>query len=520
MKHEKISIKWRVFTYLLVFTGILLVVLWLIQICYLDLFYTMIKSREAEQVTSAVAGILTSDEEEKDTLIHEIAAKNNMAVYVTDTQGTEICSAEYIVNSRLTDMPAEQVLYYYEQAKEHGGIFKIEYEGGINPEFWDETMQKPEDTAEDTVRWEMKEPPESATEEETETGEDGYGFHGFLQKRGQERIKSVIYVKIVECGDQEEILMVNTQLTPVDATVNTLRIELVWITVIMILLSLGIALLISRQISKSLIRINESAKALAKGNFDVRFDGKDYREVAELSDTLNATAKELGKNESLRRELIANVSHDLRTPLTMIIAYAEVMRDLPGENTPENVQVVIDEAGSLTNLVNDMLDMSKLQAGVMEKNDTVYNLTESIESVLERYNKLKEQDGYSIHFEYDRKVLVKADEYKIYQVIYNLINNAVNYTGKDKTVWVRQKIYDDKVRIEVTDSGEGIAKEALPYVWDRYYKVDKTHKRAVMGTGLGLSIVKNILELHHAGYGVESEPGCGSTFWFELQIEK
>ena len=204
----------------------------------------------------------------------------------------------------------------------------------------------------------------------------------------------------------------------------------------------------------------------------------------------------------------------------MIIAYAEVMRDLPGENTPENVQVVIDEAGRLTNLVNDMLDMSKLQAGVMEKNDTVYNLTESIESVLERYNKLKEQDGYCIHFEYDGKVQVKADEYKIYQVIYNLINNAINYPGKDKTVWVRQKISGDKVRIEVTDSGDGIAKEALPYVWDRYYKVDKTHKRAVMGTGLGLSIVKNILELHHAGYGVVSEPGCGSTFWFELKIER
>ena len=130
MKHEKISIKWRVFTYLLVFTGILLVVLWLIQICYLDSFYTMIKSREAEQVTSAVANILTSDEDDKDTLIHDIAAKNNMAVYVTNTDGDEICSAEYIVNSRLADMPSEQVQYYYEQAKEHGGIFKIEYEAG------------------------------------------------------------------------------------------------------------------------------------------------------------------------------------------------------------------------------------------------------------------------------------------------------------------------------------------------------------------------------------------------------
>ena len=152
----------------------------------------------------------------------------------------------------------------------------------------------------------------------------------------------------------------------------------------------------------------------------------------------------------------------------------------------------------------------------MEKNDTVYNLTESIESVLERYNKLKEQDGYCIHFEYDGKVQVKADEYNIYQVIYNLINNAINYTGKDKTVWVRQKISGDKVRIEVTDSGDGIAKEALPYVWDRYYKVDKTHKRAVMGTGLGLSIVKEIIQAHGENIDVISTEGVGTEFIFSL----
>lgn len=154
----------------------------------------------------------------------------------------------------------------------------------------------------------------------------------------------------------------------------------------------------------------------------------------------------------------------------------------------------------------------------MVKNAEVYNLTQSIQSVFERYNKLKEQDGYTIEF--DREAQVEADEYKIFQVIYNLINNAINYTGKNKTVWVRQKVIGEKVRIEVTDSGEGIAPEALPYVWERYYKVDKTHKRAVMGTGLGLSIVKNILELHNADYGVESEVGQGSTFWFELEIQK
>lgn len=490
MKHEKISIKWKIFLYLLAFTGILLIVLWLIQICYLDTFYKMIKIREAERLTSEVIAVLQSDSAQIGEQIDALAAQKNMTVFVADVDGNAVYSAEYITTSRLETMPPELVKWFYEQAKTNGGTAKIEFEGGFNKAFEEEEKQPMPD----------------------------FGAAGFMQNRGQERIESVIYVNIIKLDGEEQVLMVNTQLTPVNATVNTLRIELVWITVIMIGLSLGIALLLSRQVSKSLIRINESAKEMARGNFAIRFEGKDYREVAELSNTLNATAMELDKNERLRRELIANVSHDLRTPLTMIIAYAEVMRDLPGENTPENVQVVIDEAQRLTNLVNDMLDISKLQAGVMEKQISLYNLTESIQSVFERYNKLKEQEGYTISFSYDRAVLVEADEYKIFQVIYNLVNNAIHYTGEDKQIWVRQRVTDDYVRIEVTDSGVGIAPKDLPYVWDRYYKVDKTHKRAVMGTGLGLSIVKNILQLHDARYGVESRVGEGSTFWFELKI--
>lgn len=543
MKHEKISIKWKIFFYLLVFTGILLTVLWLVQICYLDKFYKKIKSQEALELTSEVIAVLQSDSQNIEEQIDALAAQNNMIVFVTDTDGNTIYSAEYIPNSRLCEMPQEMIQKLYEDARSRGGSTKLEFEGDIGKN----DFQNPQDVmspdaadatgagntldAADGTRAGAENAPDAAADaagaENAPDAADGaeqeaVGMpveNGFMQNHGQERIESVIYVNVVSIDGSERILFVNAQLTPVDATVNTLRAELVWITVIMIVLSLGIALLISRKVSRSLIGLNASAKEMAGGNFDVHFDGTDYREVAELSDTLNMTARELGKSERLRRELIANVSHDLRTPLTMIIAYAEVMRDLPGENSPENVQVVIDEAERLTNLVNDMLDISKLQAGVLEKNATIYNLTESIQSVFARYNKLKEQDGYKIDFSYDQMVMVEADEYKIFQVIYNLVNNAINYTGDDKQIWVRQIVREDGyVRIEVTDSGEGIAPEALPYVWDRYYKVDKTHKRAVMGTGLGLSIVKNILELHDARYGVESEVGKGSTFWFELKV--
>ena len=174
----------------------------------------------------------------------------------------------------------------------------------------------------------------------------------------------------------------------------------------------------------------------------------------------------------------------------------------------------------MTELVNDLLDISKLQAGVQKLERKEYNLTESIKSVMKRYAKLVVQQGYDITFEYrEPEVWVEADEYKIYQVLYNLVNNAVNYTGEDRKVIVRQIVKESSVRIEVTDTGEGIAPEQLNHVWDRYYKIDKNHKRAVMGTGLGLSIVKNILQLHDAPFGVITEIGKGSIFWFELKLK-
>lgn len=502
MRREKISMKWKVFFYLLGFTVVLLVILWLFQICYLDTFYKIIKNKEAENAMAIMETILQTDSDQISEDIDALAAKYNLSILVADTEGSLQYSAEYIPNSRMDMLSKEIFQQYYEQAQQNGGQAKIEFEGNRNL-----TMPKEEAAA--------PQPPEEGIQE----GESQIPPRAddFL-KRGQEQMESAVYVSIVETDTRTLVILLDSMLTPVDATVTTLKTQMVWISGIMLLLSLLISFLISRKITRPIVKINESAKELARGDYNVSFAGKDYREIAELSDTLNYATRELEKTENLRRELIANVSHDLRTPLTMIIAYAEVMRDLPGENTPENIQVVIEEAERLTNLVNDMLDLSKLQSGVMEKKAEIYNLTESIQRVLQRYNKLVEQDGYNIVFEYDQEVFVLADEFKIFQVIYNLINNAINYTGADKKIIVRQLRSDETVRIEVEDSGVGIKPQELPYVWDRYYKVDKTHRRAVAGTGIGLSIVKNILILHQARYGVESRPGCGSTFWFQLEL--
>lgn len=487
MKREQKSIKWKIFGYLLLFTLIMLLFLWFFQILYLDTFYRNIKTRDAKKAMDETAEIL-KDGSNVEERIEALAMEKNISLLVMDTQGNTLYCSEYMGASRLENMLLEERLFYYQKAEEQGGNAEI--------------TSLPMEQKEEKIKEELPKPPEDSSEKE---------------RRDRNGMESVIYVQIAEADGEEQVILLNTLLTPVEATVQTLQIQLIWITGILVVLALLLAILMSRRVSKSIIRVNDSAKKLAKGDYTVTFDGKDYREIAELSDTLNYAARELNKTEEFRRELLANVSHDLRTPLTMIIAYAEIMQDLPGENSPENIQVIIDEAKHLTNLVNDMLDLSKLQAGVLEKHAERFNLTKSVESVLERYHKLKEQEGYQITFTYGEEVEVEADEFKICQVIYNLVNNALNYTGEDRRVMVRQKTQGDSVRIEVEDTGEGIRTEDIPYVWDRYYKVDKTHKRAVSGTGLGLSIVKNILELHEAEFGVESHTGEGSVFWFVLK---
>lgn len=328
----------------------------------------------------------------------------------------------------------------------------------------------------------------------------------------------VVRLDIIGTEGDDILVVQHAKLAPTEVLVKTVEMQVILTGLLLVVFSIALAIVLSRFITKPIVKINQAAKSLANGKYDVEFSGDNYREISELSDTLNYAANELSKNDALQRELVSNVSHDLRTPLTMIRGYSELMRDFPEENTPENFQIIIDEATRLSDLVNSMLDLSKIQSGVRVPERTLYCITDAIKTVLERYEKLIVQEKYKIEFLYEKDAFVFADSDMILQVIYNFINNAVNYTGDDKYVRVEQFVGDGRVRISITDTGDGISEENIPYIWDRYYKIDKVHRRAQVGSGLGLSIVKGILEAHGASYGVTSEVGSGSTFWFELEL--
>jgi signal transduction histidine kinase len=224
----------------------------------------------------------------------------------------------------------------------------------------------------------------------------------------------------------------------------------------------------------------------------------------------------------MQKELIANVSHDFKTPLTMIKAYASMIMEISGdipEKRNKHVQVIVDEADRLSSLVGDVLDLSKIRSGITAFEKRTFDVSAYLYEILSRFEYLKEMQEYTFETEIEDGLYTCADKGKIGQVLYNLIGNAVNYTGEDKKIYVQLKRIEENVfRFSVTDTGEGIKPEELPDIWDRYYRSREVHKRPVKGTGLGLSIVKTVLQIHGFVFGVESKEGEGSTFYVDFPL--
>lgn len=297
--------------------------------------------------------------------------------------------------------------------------------------------------------------------------------------------------------------------------------QLMYICAIGIFIAVIMSVFLSNKITEPITKITKKAKKLGSGNTEVSFDESGIKEIDELSQTLTQAQKEMVKTDELRRDLMANVSHDLKTPLTMIKAYAEMIRDISykdHDKMNEHLGIIVDETDRLTVLVNDILDLSRMQSSADTLSIEKFDLAIEIKAIVKRYEIIKETEKYTINVEIPDEIIIKADKKKLNQVIYNLINNAINYTGADKTVTVRVTKHKKYYLVEIIDTGKGIKESEIPYIWNKYYKNEKNHQRNVVSTGLGLSIVKEILELHDYEYGVKSELKKGSTFYFKIKI--
>ena len=488
---QSIGIRTKMYAIIVVFIVCVLISIWFLQVGMLSFFYQNTKFSELEDSANTIYDALGMDTE-VDDVAQGLSDDYALDVWVMRMRGTEV---EWMVKHSSTGVPALAMLsqeldVLYAKAVANGGIYMAtvpidQFSLGSSFKVLKDNLGERDEFP-------------GITSYDTPIG--------------------TLYIRVESVEGVEYMVLQFANLTPLQTTMNLLRNQFTFIGFAMLLIALVLVAFISKMITKPFLQMTEAAKRLAEGNYDVAFTGHGYREINELAQTLNYASCELAKTDNLQKELISNISHDLRTPLTMIKGYGEVMRDIPGENTSENVQVIIDETTRLSELVNDMLDLSRIQSGTRALQYQCFNITEVIRDTLLRYEKLRMQDGYDIDFVVDRDAYVLADRGMILQVIYNLINNAINYTGDDKKVVVRQECTDRSVKISIIDTGMGIEPEHLTEIWQRYYRLDKVHKRATVGTGLGLSIVKEALEAHSALYGVESAVGEGATFWFELSL--
>ncbi len=509
------GIRAKVYLYLMLFSLALLVILWLFQIVFLEGIYRAQRVRQVEQTAEALAEAGTVDDLRRTA--RRLAVRNDVSVLLLNEDQEKLLSLEGTRFSMIHRFSDAQLKAWSEAARESGRAVTRQFDtddlfltfsnpfnmnpGGEAPagQPAEAESRPPEDDGQGTARRER-----DAVREEA-------------------RARSLILAQPVPIrdGDGQDIactLLLYTQITPIASTVQTLRTELIFITLAVIAGALGLAYVISNHVSRPIIETSRAARALSRASYTRPKHADDYREIAELNTTLEKAADELGKVEQLQHELIANISHDLRTPLTMIGGYAEAMRDIPDETTPENMQIIIDETARLSSLVSELLDFSRMQTGAVRMDPAPFDLTEETAAIVSRVGGMTAKDGYTVLFEPAEHVTVTADAARISQVIYNLLGNALTYTGEDKRVSVSQTVRGRAVRIGIHDSGKGIPEAEIPLIWNRYYRTQDSHRRAVIGSGLGLNIVRTIPEQHAAPYGVDSREGEGSTFWFELPL--
>lgn len=479
-KNNTNTLTFKLWLYFFSFAISLFLILWFMQVIFLQSYYSSMKKGEVVKLAEKIE----AEYKRGDFLdfLDDIAYKNASNIYIYNSQ--------------------EQLIY-----TSVGSLNQNGQVGGQNGGQNGNISQSPSRFINIDASVVLKKIKESSSEKISETLE--------LNKP---KTELYVYGELIEGTDEYLVMVVS--IDPIDATTSVLKSQLVYVTIIALLISSIISIFISRRLSRPILKITQSAKKLSKGCYDIEFEKGGYAEVDELADTLNAATKELGNTDKVRKELIANVSHDLRTPLTMIKAYSEMIRDLSGNDKikrEEHLKVIIDETDRLSRLVDDMMDLSKIESGLISLNKTRFNINEIVENIVNGFKILNQDKNSEFKITVPKEAFVMADKTKIEQVIYNLMINAVNHTGKNKKIEAKVTTFGKRIKVQIKDNGVGIAKENLPNIWTRYYKVDKTYKRTTTGSGLGLSIVKNILEKHNSNYGVESDVGKGSVFYFDLE---
>ncbi|MEH7642773.1 ATP-binding protein [Bacillus pumilus] len=297
---------------------------------------------------------------------------------------------------------------------------------------------------------------------------------------------------------------------------------------VQIRLTLGISILLillliffigyksSNKVVRTINQMKEIAMEMESGDFSKRMAvTKNGDELNQLSRSFNKLSSTLEKVEQHRREFLANVSHELRTPLSYMKGYAEGIEEGIIDQK-KGMHIIQDEAARLSRLVHDLLDLAQLEGDSYPLTMEPIVFAQLIHDVLDQMAFIANQKGIYLKRTLDEDCIVYGDSDRLQQVVRNLLDNAIHYTPSGKSVSIELLVHQHKAELRVTDEGNGIPKEDLPHVSERFYRVNKARTRKDGGSGLGLAIVYQIMKKHHGTFDIQSEPGCGTTAIIQL----
>ena len=303
--------------------------------------------------------------------------------------------------------------------------------------------------------------------------------------------------------------------TLLESMIKTIVISSLWLSLAMLVV---VYFITDRQISP-LREMSKAAREFAAGRYDSRITVSGTDEVAELAEAFNSMADSMQRSDETRRMFLANVSHDLRTPMTTISGFVDSIKDgvIPEDKVPYYLGVISSEVKRLSRLVSSLLDITKIQAGERKFVMTPFDICEMAREIIISSDQRLEEKKLDVVFEAgEDNMYVNADHDAIYQVMYNLCDNAIKFSREGGEYRITIKHDGSKVLFEIFNEGEGIAEQDLPYVFDRFYKSDKSRGLDKTGVGLGLYISRTIIEQHGEKIHVESEHGKWCRFYFTL----
>jgi two-component system sensor histidine kinase BaeS len=322
-------------------------------------------------------------------------------------------------------------------------------------------------------------------------------------------------------ADYFSLLMEEYHINPIDAHhmfIHTVHRYLLWASIGALVLAAVLSYLLTRKVLKPLYQMTETARLISGGNYSARVGSSSHDEIGELAAAFDNMARSLDRIERLRRDMVSDVAHELRTPLTNIRGYLEALQDGIVPPSRETYELLSQQTLRLVHLVEDLLQLARADAAKTSLSLEEVDLRELIAGVLRGFKLKFTEKQIRVETEFsEAAALVTADRDKLSQVMENLLKNALQYTLEGGNVSVRTQSLDQEIRLTIENSGPGIAAEDLPFVFERFYRGEKSRSRDFGGTGIGLAIVKELVEAQGGKVGVESST-LTTRFWFTLPV--